>query len=261
MAQRAITDDLLRTAVGLRVGAGVSTAKIEKLIFRFSNPQGGEAPTGDDASGVDPGSVPQERRGELLTALADLAPEPDFSPDDAARPISAIDVWPCRIAEDAKMHRTAPAREVSDDAGGEPEPSPQPAAGDAAAPQDGEPPVAEAPFIDAAEWPQQSAAEVTPLAGEVTAPATPEVDGAAGDMDMWDRSELTRIKAEIASRREEIFAKHARELKEMLARQAEELKALDADQGEVEALEQAIAAMASKFRRLTADSPVAMAAE
>jgi hypothetical protein len=258
MVQRTISDDLLRTAIGLRAGAGVSTSKIEKLILRFSSRPAGQAPTGDDSSWVDPRDVPQDRRDQLLTELADLSPEPGYSPADAGRSMSAIDVWPCRVAEDAKMHRTAPVTQLTSDAGGDPEAAPHSGAIDAADRDGAETPVEETAHDEVDGEPQPREPEDRIVASSVAIPATaPEVDSMAGDITMWDRGELERIKKEIASRREEMFTRHARELRDTLARHAEELKVLDADHSELDALEQAISAIASKFKTASADTAIA----
>ena len=57
---------------------------------------------------------------------------------------------------------------------------------------------------------------------------------------MWDkltRADVERVKRGLASRRSEILARHAGEL-----------KALDAEQAEIDVIEQAIDAFASKFK-------------
>jgi len=65
---------------------------------------------------------------------------------------------------------------------------------------------------------------------------------------MWNQGEFELIKREIVSRREEALTRHARELRDALTKQADELKVLDAAQSDLDALEQAMNAIASKFK-------------
>jgi hypothetical protein len=100
----------------------------------------------------------------------------------------------------------------------------------------------------------------TPQANEQlasrTAPAAAVGSGEAGSgadittrgaVTMWDKltaADFERIKRGLATRRSEILARHA-----------EELKALEAEQSEIDTIEQAIAAFAQKFK-LTASAEV-----
>ena len=73
------------------------------------------------------------------------------------------------------------------------------------------------------------------------AAAAPTADSTGGGFMAWDQltpGDIDRAKHEIGMRRVE-----------MLARHAEELKALEADQAQLETLEQAIAAFAAKFAK------------
>jgi hypothetical protein len=258
MVQRTITDDLLRTAIGLRASAGVSTSKIEKLILRFSSGRANQATTEEVSSWADPSDVPQNRRNELLMELADLSPEPDYSPADAGRSMSAIDVWPCRIAEDAKMHRTASSTDITSDAGGDPEPALHSAAIDAADPESAAIPDEETGHDEGDAERQLPEPEDRIGNNNVVVPAAiPGVDSIAGDITMWDRGEFELIKKEIASRREEMLTRHARELRDSLIKQAEELKVLDAAQSDLDALEQAMSAIVCKFKPSSAAIAVA----
>ena len=70
---------------------------------------------------------------------------------------------------------------------------------------------------------------------------------------MWDKltvGDLERIKRGLAMRRSEILARHA-----------EELKALEAEQGEIDTIEQAIAAFTRKFKLSTSAEVVPLDAE
>ncbi|HVB17202.1 MAG TPA: hypothetical protein VNF04_11745, partial [Stellaceae bacterium] len=78
----------MRTAVGLRIDAGVSTAKIEKLINRFSAGQPRQS-TENVLPWLGARGIPQDRREELLQELAGLPSEPEHSPADTRRTMSA----------------------------------------------------------------------------------------------------------------------------------------------------------------------------
>src|SRR6202023_811581 len=101
-------------------------------------------------------------------------------------------------------------------------------------------PAAEAPPDKAAAEPRPveiaSAPEPAPpsKAREVAGarPASLKADSTQGGIAVWDQlkpSDIERVKAELGTRRAE-----------MLARHAEELKELDAEQGQLETLEQGI---------------------
>ena len=80
--------------------------------------------------------------------------------------------------------------------------------------------------------------------------STTKKEGAAT---MWDKltvGDLERIKRGLAMRRSEILARHA-----------EELKALEAEQGEIDTIEQAIAAFTQKFKLSTSAEVVPLDAE
>jgi hypothetical protein len=70
---------------------------------------------------------------------------------------------------------------------------------------------------------------------------------------MWDKltaADLERVKRGLAARRSE-----------MLARHAEELKALEAEQREIDAIEQAIAAFTEKFKLTSTAEVIPLEAE
>jgi hypothetical protein len=75
-----------------------------------------------------------------------------------------------------------------------------------------------------------------------------KADGVGGGNIMWDQlkpTDIERAKNELGERRAE-----------MLARHAEELKGLDADQSQLETLEQAIASFLRKFNSSSPESDV-----
>jgi hypothetical protein len=82
---------------------------------------------------------------------------------------------------------------------------------------------------------------VEPIAAGSVEPvaAAARADGGEGGITVWDQltpNDIERARNELVSRRAEILARHA-----------EELKALEADQSQLETLEQAIANFARKF--------------
>jgi hypothetical protein len=243
-----ITDDFLKTAVGLRVDAGVSASKIEKLIQRYTSGPPGQAPAGDlPWHGTE--DVPQNCREDLLVALAEMSPEPDYSPGDGGRIMSAMDVWPCRIEEEAKMHRSAARRQTATDFLAARDPAPQSDAIDADNPDRTSAPVEENKHgeVDKEQQVLENGDRIVPSDSAVSAPLR-AVDRMTGGIMIWDPAELERIKNEIKSRRDDILSKHAQELKEIFSRHAAELKALDTDDAELDAFEQAIDAMSRRFK-------------
>jgi hypothetical protein len=88
------------------------------------------------------------------------------------------------------------------------------------------------------EQPLELVDEIVPSSPEPPA-AAPTVDRAEGGITVWDQltpGDIERARTELVARRAEVLARHA-----------EELKALDADQSQLETLEQAIANFARKF--------------
>jgi hypothetical protein len=97
------------------------------------------------------------------------------------------------------------------------------------------------------EQPLELVDRIVPGVAEPLAPA-PTVDSTEGGTIVWDQltpSDLDRARDELGLRRAE-----------MLARHAEELKGLDADQAQLETLEQAIASFARKFNLPSAEGDV-----
>jgi hypothetical protein len=104
-------------------------------------------------------------------------------------------------------------------------------------------PVAEPADTAPAEVPKQRA---DPIAG--SGDPSPNADTIEGVIDVWDQLTPTHIE----------HAKHELGIRraEMLARHAEEIKALESDQGEINALAQAIDAFVRKFNQPSAASVV-----
>jgi hypothetical protein len=231
MADRAITDDLLKTAIGLRVGAGVSQSRIGRLIDRFSSEQTAAPLTGEGQLNAEARNVPQNRREELLKALAELPLDPDRSDANTRRTMTASDVWPLRIAEDANAHCTAPlglATNLDDvsstlarskDAESDEVHAEQQAVETADRPTVSEP---EAPLCDPATVEEEGrdaaderqslpkpvddimASTMTPSATVVTA------DHARGGNSMWNQHELENVKKELELRHDEMLGRHAK---------------------------------------------------
>jgi len=84
--------------------------------------------------------------------------------------------------------------------------------------------------------------------GAAAAAAAAKADSLGGDIIVWNQltpSDLARAKEELAERRAEILARHA-----------EELKTFDADQNQLDGLEQAIDAFLSRFAQPAAEGAV-----
>jgi hypothetical protein len=100
MADRSITDDLLKITIGLRSDAGVSMSDIRRLIGEFADDQGCKEGAGGAVGFLWIEDVPQYRREQFLNALAALSPSIDHRhPDATRRAISAAEIWPSRVAD------------------------------------------------------------------------------------------------------------------------------------------------------------------
>lgn len=89
------------------------------------------------------------------------------------------------------------------------------------------------------EQPSPDTADRAVATGAAPPAPAPMAASADGDTNMWDQlkpSDIERAKQDLVTRRDE-----------MLARHAEELRTLDADQAQLDALEQAITAFLQKF--------------
>jgi len=95
---------------------------------------------------------------------------------------------------------------------------------------------------------EQPSAELVDAPVGRGAAAAAKADSVGGDIIVWNQltpSDLARAKEELAERRAEILARHA-----------EEMKAFDADQNQLDGLEQAIDAFLSRFAQPAADAAV-----
>ena len=160
---------------------------------------------------------------------ADAAPAAEAAPPPAAEPVEEP------VAEPGGEEPVEePVAELGD---AEPvKAEPQPAEPQSAGPQPAEPQSAEAQQEEPSEVPERVVAAERPAP-----PAAATQTNAEGDMSVWDKlnaSDIERAKQELVTRRAE-----------MLARHAEELRGLDADQTELDTLEQAIGAFLDKFNK------------
>ena len=285
MNARIVTDDLLRAAIGLRKDAGVSSAKIESLIASFVS---GEPQGEDGTTRIDPQDVPPARREEFMGALAALAPEPDYSPENSGRIMTASDVWPLRIVEDAMMHRRGFETPSNPEAVPEPTDGVPPSTPGGEIPQEAlseqpqtaevveyavasdagsfSPPVSPAVPPAAADISQDAAdhgqnlaepVEFVPASDPVSPTINPETDSTEGVSVMWDKGDLERMKTDIGARRDAMLERHAKALKELILGHADELRQLDADHKEIEALEEAIDTLSRKIKPVSPDPAVA----
>ena len=216
-------------------------------------------------------SVPDEAEEEPAPGETAVAPEP--APASKARegagarqaaaepPVetaSAPEPAPPPKARDGAGARPAPAEAGPAEAAAEPppvetasarEPAPPPKARDGVGARPASAPAAEAAQDKAAAEPPPveiaSAPEPAPPSKAREAagarPASLKADSTQGGTAVWDQlkpSDIERVKAELGTRRTE-----------MLARHAEELKELDAEQGQLETLEQAIDMFLRKANR------------
>src|SRR5437588_8259432 len=104
-----------------------------------------------------------------------------------------------------------------------------------------EAPTVEAPAVEAAIeiTPIVTSPEPAPVIDAVSAKPAPIADKLEGVADVWDqltRADVERVKRELGLRRAEILSRHA-----------DELRALDAQQTEIDTLEQTIDAFARRF--------------
>jgi hypothetical protein len=96
--RRVITDELLEISVRIKREAGVGHAQIQAVIDKFASQQHWHDRTGGIGFPLVE-DVPQDRRGEFMAALAELAPQPDRAGASAAAPrnLSAAHIWPSRV--------------------------------------------------------------------------------------------------------------------------------------------------------------------
>src|SRR5260370_9760943 len=180
-----------------------------------------------------PESLPEEQPAAAEVTAAAVAAAPAEANEEAA-----ADDLSAAVAEavpDLVEDAAPPAPAVTDEAG-EPDEEPAPARGRRAkqsADDDQAPAAAPEPPVD------EPAAEPPPLepqdqiAAAASAAVAPTALSSQGGRNVWDQlsaGDIEREKRELGVRRAE-----------MLARHAEELKALEAEQGQIDTLEQPIA--------------------
>jgi hypothetical protein len=172
-------------------------------------------------------------RGKDAQPAAEPPNEPAASEAPAAdpAPVAAVSVESETLpAAEARPDEAAPSAEV-EDAETEAEPAPP----EAATP---EPPLEAAPETGA-EQPSPETGQRAVATGAAPPAPAPQAASAEGGKNMWDQlkpSDIARAKEDLVTRRAE-----------MLARHAEELLGLEADQAQLDGLEQAITAFLEKF--------------
>jgi hypothetical protein len=231
-----VTDNLLKTMIGIKYESGVDPDKIQKILDFFDSSSEKEKPNW---------------RESFLAELTALTPS-EGAPK--ARSLLASDIWPSRILDGGSSQEfaayaptahtaliegvgadnSATALDAREDNSAEDRnsaPEREWGAGDAVASAD----------VGSAADPVE---ETPPSAGDVSAnadpaPATSSESEKRGTI-MWGKLtplDIERAVGEVARRRQETLARHARELEE-----------LDADESQVAALKQAIEAFAQKFK-------------
>lgn len=182
-----------------------------------------EEPPGDTASAPEPDPLPKAKDGAN-------------SPEVSAPAAEAVQV-------------EADGAQSPGETAGAPEPDPLPKAKDDAGSRQASAPAAEALLgDDDGEQPSPDSVDRIVAGGAASSAAALKAGGIGGGNIMWNQltpSDLERAKNELGERRVE-----------MLARHAEELKGLDADQNQLETLEQAIASFLQKFNSSSPESAV-----
>jgi hypothetical protein len=198
------------------------------------------------AAGEDPSAVVAEALQEV--AAGD---QPPAEPVDAAEPAprrgsAAARRASARAAEAAQDE--AEEEQALDEPAEAPESVPVAEAADDAKPGATSAPAAEA-LPDEAGGKQPLSESIDPIAASSPAsPASAPKADRKGDPIVWDQltpADLERAKNELGTRRAEVLARHA-----------EEIKGLDAEQTQLETLEQAIDAFLQKMKALSGGSTV-----
>ncbi len=192
----------------------------------------------------------EKRRAQLLAHISTnvaIAPEPAPHPISregaGSRQASAPVVEALQDEADAEL----PPGETAS----APEPAPLPEAKDGANSGQASAPVVEALQDEAdadAEQPPPDRVHRIVASGAASSASALKADRVEGAINMWDQltpNDLDRAKNSLAEQRAE-----------MLARHAEEVKALDADQSQLEILEQAIETFLRKFNPSSPESAV-----
>jgi hypothetical protein len=176
----------------------------------------------------------EKRRADLLAHISTSVASADPAPPPTARKGAGS-----RQAA-APAAQAVPVEEPPGDTASAPEPDPLPEAKDGANSPEVSAPAAEALLgDDDGERPSPDSVDRIVAGGAASSAAALKAGGIGGGNIMWNQltpSDLDRAKTELGERRAE-----------MLARHAEELKGLEADQSQLETLEQAIASFLQKF--------------
>ncbi len=99
MSRHAISDDVLRITVGIRLEAGACIAQIRSLIDKFASEQRREEQTTETVGFLWIEDIPEGSRADFLSALSALSGPPGYRYSSAAkgRLLSAADIWPARL--------------------------------------------------------------------------------------------------------------------------------------------------------------------
>jgi len=200
-----------------------------------ADPAEGAAPVAQAPPESPPGEQPQAAE---LAAAAEAAAPAEAEEDAAADDLSAA---VAEAAPDVVEDEALPPPAVTDEAG-ELDEGPAPARGRRAKQSaDDDEASAAAPETptdepEAAPPPLEPQDQVAATASPAAAPTAISLQGGTNVWDQLSAGDIERAKRELGVRRAE-----------MLARHADELKALEAEQGQIDTLEQAIASFLQKF--------------
>lgn len=95
-ADRAISDDLLTTAIRIKRDAGIGSDQIQRIIDSFASQERWTERTGGIGFPLAE-DVPAIRRPEFLGALLDLARDSSTCAPAIERYVSANEIWPSRV--------------------------------------------------------------------------------------------------------------------------------------------------------------------
>jgi hypothetical protein len=173
----------------------------------------------------------------------------DAKPDTPPKAKDGANTRQAAAAATEALPDEADEAQPPDESASAPEPDPLPEAKDGDNSRQASAPAAEAlPGEADAEQPLPDPVDRI-VAGGADSPAVAlKADGVGGGNIMWDQltpNDIERAKSELDERRAE-----------MLARHAEELKGLEADQSQLETLEQAIASFLRKFNTSSPESAI-----
>ncbi len=94
MSRHLVSDEVLRTSVGLRVELGVDMSEIRGLIHKFVPEGQGQVAIGEAAGFLSVADVPQHLRAEFLVELSSMSGPPGYRYSSRKAPlVSATDIW------------------------------------------------------------------------------------------------------------------------------------------------------------------------